>query len=165
MAVSVTLGWRKKQIRINDILPLPRSPVLEICGLNDLIYLKILTWIVFFMCVHYDSILANVDVPIIIKIYDHVWNNILPLSIRIVIFHGFQIQILELIFKFRVWVCFDSTWKHIWAFWAVMDDRIIASHPVNIPVRNFVMVPTKCLDSPPMISTKIGEVWYISVRG
>ena len=27
---------------------------------------------------------------------------------------------------------------------AVMDDRIIVSHPVRIPVRNFAMVPTQC---------------------
>ena len=27
---------------------------------------------------------------------------------------------------------------------AVMEDRIMVSHPVKIPVRNFVMVPTKC---------------------
>ena len=30
--------------------------------------------------------------------------------------------------------------------WAVMDDWIMVSHPVKIPVRNFTMVPTKCSD-------------------
>ena len=29
---------------------------------------------------------------------------------------------------------------------AVMDDRIMVSHPVRIPARNFTMVPTKCPD-------------------
>ena len=29
------------------------------------------------MCVYYDSILADVDIPFIIRIYDHVWDNIL----------------------------------------------------------------------------------------
>ena len=29
---------------------------------------------------------------------------------------------------------------------AVMDDRIMVSHPVRIPVRHFAMVPTKCLN-------------------
>ena len=35
---------------------------------------------------------------------------------------------------------------------AVMDDRIIVSHPVRIPVRNFAMVPTKC---PNMFSGRV----------
>ena len=34
----------------------------------------------------------------------------------------------------------------------VMDDRIIVSHPVKIPVRNFAMVPTKC---PNMFSGRV----------
>ena len=32
------------------------------------------------------------------------------------------------------------------AFQAVMDDRIMVSWPVKIPVGNFTMVPTKCPD-------------------
>ena len=35
---------------------------------------------------------------------------------------------------------------------AVMDDRIMISHPVRIPVRNFTMVPTKC---PNMFSGRV----------
>ena len=35
---------------------------------------------------------------------------------------------------------------------AVMDDRIMVSHPVKIPVRNFAMVPTKC---PNMFSGRV----------
>ena len=38
---------------------------------------------------------------------------------------------------------------------AVMDERIMVSHPVKIPVRNFAMVPTKC---PNMFSGRV-EVW------
>ena len=33
-----------------------------------------------------------------------------------------------------------------------MDDRIMVSHPVKIPVRNFAMVPTKC---PNMFSGRV----------
>ena len=35
---------------------------------------------------------------------------------------------------------------------ADMDDRIMVSHPVRIPVRNFAMVPTKC---PNMFSGRV----------
>ena len=35
---------------------------------------------------------------------------------------------------------------------AVMDDRIMVSHPVRIPARNFTMVPTKC---PNMFSGRV----------
>ena len=35
---------------------------------------------------------------------------------------------------------------------AVMDDRILVAHPVRIPVRNFVMFPTKC---PNMFTGKV----------
>ena len=35
---------------------------------------------------------------------------------------------------------------------AVMDDRIMVSHPVRIPVKNFAMVPTKC---PNMFSGRV----------
>ena len=35
---------------------------------------------------------------------------------------------------------------------AVMDDRIMVSHPVKIPVRNFAMVPTEC---PKMFSDRV----------
>ena len=35
---------------------------------------------------------------------------------------------------------------------AVVDDRIMVSHPVRIPARNFTMVPTKC---PNMFSGRI----------
>ena len=35
---------------------------------------------------------------------------------------------------------------------AVMDDRIMVSHPVKIPARNFAMVPTKC---PNMFSGRV----------
>ena len=34
----------------------------------------------------------------------------------------------------------------------LMDDRIIVSHPVRIPARNFAMVPTKC---PNMFSHRV----------
>ena len=39
------------------------------------------------MHVCHDSVLAGVDVPVIIKIYDHVWNNILPLTIGVAVLH------------------------------------------------------------------------------
>ena len=68
------------------------------------------------MCIYYDSVFADVDVSIIIKIYDHVGDDILSLTICIVILHWIQIYVLELISEFRAWTCLNSAIKHIWTF-------------------------------------------------
>ena len=44
---------------------------------------------------------------------------------------------------------------------AVMDDRIMVSHPVKIPVRNFAMVPTKC---PNMFSGRVEAVPVLNLK-
>ena len=101
----------KKPIKISNIWSLSRSSVTEFCRLSYLIYHQILTWCIFFMCICYDSVLTSVDVSVIVQIYYHVWNDILPLTICVILLHWFQILIWKLVSEFRAWVCFYSTWK------------------------------------------------------
>ena len=87
---------------------------MEFSGLDDLIGLQILTVFILFLCICHDGVLAEVDVPVIFKINYHAGNYILPLTIGVIVLHGFHVEVWVFIFKFKARVSFYRSWKHIW---------------------------------------------------